>query len=94
MRARTVEGPLEPCAQPTMTEILTRRYMCRACGAVLVVVPRGVGRRHQYSRGAIATALALWAYERVPASRVRTRISTANDPCSVRDALGFIATLD
>jgi hypothetical protein len=44
---------------------------------VIVVVPRGVGRGYRYSLAAIAWALALWAYERVPAAAVRACVSTA-----------------
>lgn len=60
-----------------LTEVLARRYECRACGAILVVVPRGVGRGYRYSLGAIAWALALWAYDRATAASVRKRTSTA-----------------
>jgi hypothetical protein len=56
---------------------MARRYRCRSCGAILVVVPSGVGRGYRYSLGAIAWALSLWAYERATAAQVRTRTSTA-----------------
>lgn len=61
LRTRTLEGPLSPKEPPALTEILTRRYRCRACEAVLVVVPAGVGRAVRYALFAIAWALALWA---------------------------------
>lgn len=77
LRARVVEGPLEPKSEPTLTEVATRRYVCRACDAVIVVAPRGVGRGFRYSLGAIAAALALWAYERAPAAKTRSRMSAA-----------------
>jgi hypothetical protein len=77
LRARTIEGPVSPGDQPTLTGIEARRYLCRACGAVLVVVPSGVGRGARYSLGAIAWALALWGCERATAARVRARTSTA-----------------
>jgi hypothetical protein len=77
LRGRTVEGPLAPGEQPALTGVEARRYLCRACGAVLVVVPSGVSRGYRYSVGAIAWALSLWAYERATAARVRTRTSTA-----------------
>jgi hypothetical protein len=76
-RTRTLEGPTEPGARPIATEIHARRYRCRACAAILVVVPRGVGRGYRYSLSTIAWALALWAYERLPAADVRARSSTA-----------------
>jgi hypothetical protein len=58
-------------------DIRSRRYRCRACGAVLVVVPRGVARCYRYSLAAIAWALALWGNQRLHESEVRLRTSTA-----------------
>lgn len=77
LRERTVEGPPAPEQSPEATPILSRRYRCRACGAIIIVVPRGVGRGLRYSLSAIAWALALWGYARVAATAVRARISTA-----------------
>ena len=77
LRQRTLEGPLEAESVPTVAEIQARRYRCRLCGAIVVVVPRGVARGYRYTLGAIGLALALWAYERVPAACVRARCSTA-----------------
>lgn len=77
LRTRTLEGPAEPEGRPVAAEIHARRYRCRACEAILVVVPRGVGRSLRYSLATIAWALGLWGYERVPAADVRTRSSTA-----------------
>ena len=76
LRERSAEGPLAPDALPVATEIQARRYRCRACEAILVVVPRGVGRGYRYTLSTIAWALALWAYERLPAASVRARSST------------------
>lgn len=77
LRERTVEGPLEPGGAPVQTSVVTRRYLCRACRAVLVVVPRDVGRGSRYSLSAIAGALALWAYARRTAAETRSATSTA-----------------
>jgi hypothetical protein len=77
LRARTLEGPADTGAQPAAMEIHARRYRCRACEAILVVVPRGVARGFRYSLATIAWALGLWAYERVPAADVRARTSMA-----------------
>lgn len=77
LRARSIEGPAEPGVRPTATTVVTRRYRCRACSAVIVVAPRGVARAFRYAVTTIAWALALWAYERLPAARVRARASTA-----------------
>lgn len=75
-RARTVEGPVAPGEPPALTAVEARRYLCRACGAILVVVPSGVGRGYRYSLGAIAWALSLWGCERATAAQVRARTST------------------
>lgn len=77
IRERTLEGPLAPGEAPRTIEILARRYRCRACGTVLVVLPSGVARGYRYSLASIAWALALWAYERLPAPSVRARTSTS-----------------
>jgi hypothetical protein len=66
-----------PDAPPIAAELVARRYRCRACAAILVVVPRGVARGYRYSLAAIAWALALWAHQRLPAATVRARTSTA-----------------
>jgi hypothetical protein len=76
LRARAIEGPIAPGEQPALTGIVARRYRCRACGAVLVVVPCGVGRGYRYSLCAIAWALSLWSHERATAAQVRARTST------------------
>jgi hypothetical protein len=54
------------------------------CGAVLLVVPREVLPRRQYSASAIAFALALWGLVGMTALAVRRRISPAKE-------LGFTA---
>lgn len=77
LRGRTVEGPVAAGEPPALTEILARRYLCRACGAILVVLPRGISRRYRYSLAAIAWALSLWSHERATSAEVRTRTSIA-----------------
>lgn len=42
---------------PELREVPARRYRCRGCKAILVVVPRGVLARRHFSAGAIALAL-------------------------------------
>jgi len=54
---------------------MCRRYHCLACGAILLVVPRGILRRRLYSGGAIALALALWGVEGIAPGEVRGRVS-------------------
>jgi hypothetical protein len=62
-----------------------RRYRCRDCGAVLLVVPRGVLPWRHYTAAAIAFALALWGHCRRPEAEVRRRTSTTTE------GLGFVA---
>jgi hypothetical protein len=54
--------------------IRCRRYRCTACGAVLIVVPRGVAPRKHYGYGAIAMALTLWLLVGEPVREVRRRV--------------------
>lgn len=77
LRVRTIEGVLTPNGEPTLTEVLTRRYECKSCNAIVVVVPSGVGRGYRYSLNAIAWALALWAYTHQSETSVRSRTSTS-----------------
>jgi hypothetical protein len=77
LRRRMVEGPPEPDASPCTEEVACRRYRCLGCGAILVVVPAGVGRAVRYSLAAIAWALALWSHDERSDAEVRTKTSTA-----------------
>jgi hypothetical protein len=77
LRERGVDGPADPGDEPASIDLAVRRYRCRACDAVLVVVPRGVGRSVRYSLSAIAFALALWGYARRSASATRAATSPA-----------------
>ncbi len=53
----------------------TRRYHCKACGAVIVVAPRGVLRRRLYAATAIGLSLALFGIEGHSARAVREAIA-------------------
>jgi len=55
---RHIRGPQTPCGGPVVLLVTVRRYRCRACGAVLLVGPRGLLPRRWYSAGAIGGALA------------------------------------
>lgn len=59
LRDRACHGPLVPGDPPEARSVLCRRYECQNCGAILLVVPRGVSRRKHYGSAAIAWALAL-----------------------------------
>ncbi len=54
--------------------IRARRYLCRACRAVMTVVPRDVVARRHFSAGAIGLALFVYGKLRAAASEVAARI--------------------
>ena len=59
LRSRLRQGPPAPGEPPAVMSVLCRRYQCQACGAILLVVPRGVAPRKHYALSAIAWAAAL-----------------------------------
>lgn len=59
LRDRQVRGPLEHNDPPRTRVVRVRRYLCRRCDAVLVVLPRGVVARRHFAAAAIAWAFAL-----------------------------------
>ena len=75
LRDRQQRGPLDPDGPPLMIVVTARRYLCLACGAVVLVVPCGVLPGRHFSAGAIAWALALFGVEGLPARTVRARAS-------------------
>jgi hypothetical protein len=74
LRDRQLCGPPDPGSTSRWIVIQCRRYRCVCCGAVLIVVPRGVAPRRHYGHAAIAMALTLWAIVREPVAAVRQRI--------------------
>jgi hypothetical protein len=62
--------------------VTTRRCHCKVCGAVNVVVPRGVIRRRLYAATAIGLSLALFGIDGHSARAVRAAIAPT---CSHRD---------
>ena len=60
LRQRQQRGPLDPEGAPVVIVITVRRYLCLACGAVILVVPCGMLPARHFSAGAIAWALALF----------------------------------
>lgn len=58
-----------------IVEILLRRFLCTACGAVTTVGPRGMLDQKWYHGTAIAFALALWALDLLSIGAVRRRVS-------------------
>jgi hypothetical protein len=61
--------------EPKVDEVLTRRYECQRCGAVMVVGPRGLVPGYLYSAMAIGVALLLWGAMRRQDAEVRAAIS-------------------
>jgi len=75
IRSRDQWGPESATAPPIVGEVISRRYRCQPCKAVVQVVPRGILRRRLYSAAAVTLALALWAIDRLTPPAVRRRVS-------------------
>lgn len=74
VRERQLRGPPSVDAVSTTQVLVCRRYRCVGCGAVILVVPRGVAPRRHYGHASIALALALWALAGQPLAAVRRRV--------------------
>ena len=75
VRHRQQAGPESLDGEPYDDEVPTRRYRCRACRAVIVVLPRGVLPRLRFRPAAVALALGLWALVGWSSGAVRKRVS-------------------
>ena len=75
LRDRQLRGPLEPDGPPRAVVIRARRYLCRGCKVVLLVVPRGVLPTRYYTSCAIALAMALYGVVEETLAAVRRRVS-------------------
>lgn len=75
LRDRQQRGPLLPDVEPVEITIRIRRYRCKRCEAVIVVVPSGVLYRRLFTVVAIGWALALFALVGLPLAVVRERTS-------------------
>ena len=77
-RLRGLRGPPDPAQEtpPCDLEVLARRYRCRRCAAVIVVVPREVLPRRHYGASSVGLALALFALLGQSTAAVRARLST------------------
>lgn len=76
LRLRQQRGPLDPKGKPETVVVKARRFQCRPCGAILLVVPRGMMPRRHYAASAIALALALLGLLGLPVREVRRRVSS------------------
>ncbi len=75
LRDRQSRGPLEALGDPVEVTLRVRRYLCRPCRAVIVVVPLGVIAGRLFAAAAIGLALALFGVEGLPLAKVRQRVS-------------------
>ena len=75
LRVRQQRGPLDGDGDPVEIDVPARRYRCQACGAMILVVPRGVIARRLYNARAIGLALALFGVLGKTATEVRWRVS-------------------
>jgi hypothetical protein len=72
-----------------------RRYLCRGCGAVLVVAPRQVLARRHFAAGAIGLALFLFGKLGATAGDAAKRAgSWATGPCAWRTLRRWLAAID
>jgi len=74
-RGRQMFGPVEPLQDPVALDVTCRRYLCVACGAVVLVVPSEMLPRRRYSGPAIAQAFALFGLQQMSPAEVRLRTS-------------------
>jgi hypothetical protein len=75
VRERQVRGPAGPGEQPVERSVILRRYLCLACGAVIVVGPCDIEPGWLFSRPAIAWALWLFGVAKLAAATVRRQLS-------------------
>jgi hypothetical protein len=68
---RQQRGPEAPGKVPVKREVACRRYRCKACTAVLTVVPASALARKHFSAAAMALALTLWGLCGWSAAQVR-----------------------
>lgn len=75
LRVRQMLGPEVALAMPVAEDVPCRRYLCRNCGTVVLVVPVAMLPRRWYSASAIAQALALFGLERKSPAEIRRQTS-------------------
>ena len=67
-------GVLEAASAPVSISVSGRRYLCRSCGCVMLVVPTDVSARRRYTLATIALALARFSVGQ-SATSIRARLS-------------------
>lgn len=71
---RQQRGPVTPGGVGVKREVACRRYRCKACTAVLTVLPEAALPRKHFSGAAMALALALWGLCGWSAAQVRALV--------------------
>jgi hypothetical protein len=79
LRDRQLRGCVDAGDAPTCITIRVRRYRCRACGAVVTVVPLGVAVRRHFGAGTLGLAIALWG-QGCQARQLRDRLGGLGAP--------------
>ena len=77
LRDRQIRGPLYPGGPAKLVSVQARRFRCRLCRAILLVVPRGVLPRRLYSAEVIAWVLARVGLEGATTAAVRAEVCPA-----------------
>lgn len=80
VRERQVRGPRSAGARGGLFIIRVRRYRCRRCSSVCIVLPRGVVRRRHFGAGAIGWALFLLGCERRSSRQIRDQVGGFGAP--------------
>ena len=79
LRDRQLRGGLDADGAAACITIRARRYHCRACGAVITVVPLGVAARRHFGAGTLGLAVALFGHG-CPARQIRDRLGGLGAP--------------
>jgi hypothetical protein len=79
LRERLVYGPLDAGGAAEQVTVQVRRYRCSACGAIVVVVPRGLLPRRRYAATAIGWVLARVGLEGATTPTVRVEVCSCTN---------------
>jgi hypothetical protein len=74
VRERQCWGPEEIGASAKADAIKARRYRCRSCRTVIIVVPGEIAFRRRYTASVIALAMALYGVARESAASIRAKL--------------------
>jgi hypothetical protein len=79
LRDRQIRGCIDADHGAACITIRVRRYRCRACGAVMTVVPLGVAARRHFGAGTLGLAVALFGHG-CQARQIRERLGGLGAP--------------